>query len=83
VQHQTLGRKLKGHDAYYGITGNLDALGRLRFEVRRIWHKWLNRRSNRNRMPWERYERLLERYPLPNARIVHSYVGGGAANPRS
>jgi len=26
---------------------------------------WLNRRSAKTRMTWERFERLIERYPLP------------------
>jgi hypothetical protein len=43
-----------------------------RHEVKRVWRFWLNRRSQRARMTWERFYRLLERYPLPEARIVHS-----------
>jgi group II intron reverse transcriptase/maturase len=71
-QHRALGRKLSGHDAYYGITGNAAALERFHYEVPRIWRKWLDRRSNRARMTWERFSRLLERHPLPRARVVHS-----------
>ena len=29
-QHQTLSQKLRGHCAYYGITGNSQSLGRFR-----------------------------------------------------
>jgi len=43
-QHATLSQKLRGHDAYYGVTGNSRALGNLRHVVRRIWRKWLSRR---------------------------------------
>ena len=32
-QWAALSRKLRGHYAYYGITGNAQALGRLRYEV--------------------------------------------------
>ena len=71
-QHRALRCKLLGHDAYYGITGNGHALERYRYEVRRIWRKWLGRRSNRAGMTWERFQRLLLRYPLPPARVVHS-----------
>ncbi len=81
-QHKALTRKLRGHDAYYGITGNGAALERLRHQVRQIWHKWLDRRSSRGQMPWERFMRLLERFPLPPARVVHS-VFGRHASPRS
>jgi RNA-directed DNA polymerase len=71
-QQRVLRQKLMGHDAYYGITGNAAALERLRHEVRRSWQKWLNRRSHRARMNWQRFQRVLERYPLPPARVVHS-----------
>jgi hypothetical protein len=72
AQHRELQRKLQGHDAYYGITGNAPALERYRYEVRRSWRKWLDRRSNRARMGWDRFRLLLERYRLPPARVVHS-----------
>ena len=71
-QQQVLSRKLRGHDAYYGITGNSRALSRLRFEVQRRWRKWLNRRSRATRLNWSAFNRLLKRYPLPPARVVHS-----------
>jgi hypothetical protein len=64
-QHQHLASKLRGHYAYYGITGNLRRLCRFRYEVQRVWRKWLARRSQRTQMPWERFNRLLVRYPLP------------------
>ena len=63
--------KLRGHYAYYGITGNFRSLVRFYAQVRQVWWKWLGRRSQRARMTWERYARLLERYPLPQPRIVH------------
>ena len=72
AQQAALHRKLKGHYAYYGITGNGRALARFLFEVRRLWRKWLNRRSWRGRMTWEKFVRLVARYPLPQPRVVHS-----------
>jgi len=71
-QQQALSRKLRGHDAYYGITGNARALSRFRHEVRRLWRKWLNRRSRATRLNWAAFARLARRYPLPPARVVHS-----------
>lgn len=70
-QREQLARKLQGHYAYYGITANFRALDQYWFQTGRIWRKWLNRRSQRARMPMERFWRLLERYPLPRPRIVH------------
>ena len=54
VQVEALGRKLKGHFGYYGITGNYEALARYRREVIRVWRKWLARRGDPQGMSWER-----------------------------
>jgi RNA-directed DNA polymerase len=71
-QQKQLGLKLRGHYGYYGITGNSYAIKRFRFWVGRVWHRWLNRRSQHARMPWDKFNRLLEVYPLPPAQCVHS-----------
>jgi len=71
-QVEALGRKLKGHFGYFGITGNATALKRYRQEVIRIWRKWLARRGDPQGMPWARMNRLLTFYYLPEARVVHS-----------
>ena len=53
-QWDKLMQKLHGHFAYYGITGNAEALERFRGAVKRLWHKWLNRRSRRSGgMTWD------------------------------
>ena len=70
-QHARLVAMLRGHYEYYGITGNLRALATYHETVRRLWRKWLNRRSQRAKMPWDRYDRLLHRHPLPRPRIYH------------
>jgi RNA-directed DNA polymerase len=71
-QHAVLSRKLQGHYAYYGMTGNVQALLRFRQDVERRWRKWLNRRSWAVRLSWAQFARLRKRYPLPPARVVHS-----------
>ena len=71
-QAQKLRLKLQGHYGYYGITGNIESLKRLLFTVKRIWRKWLSRRSQKAYMSWPKFDRLLARYPLPSARVVHS-----------
>jgi RNA-directed DNA polymerase len=77
AQQKSLAQKLRGHFGYFGITGNFEALQRFLCEVQRAWQKWLNRRSQRARMNWERMQKLLERYPLPPPRIARPR----AANP--
>jgi RNA-directed DNA polymerase len=79
-QHQTLSHKIRGHLAYYGITGNGEALHRFRDAVARLWRKWLSRRQRGSPMTWADFTRLLQRYPLPAAVVVHS-VCRATANP--
>jgi RNA-directed DNA polymerase len=71
-QCAALGRKLQGHYAYFGITGNAPALARFLYEVRRVWRKWLSRRSHHGQMTWARFVRLTRHYRLPPPRVVHS-----------
>lgn len=73
VQHRALGKKVRGHFEYFGISGNYDAIARFLHEVIGAWRKWLNRRSQLASMPWARMLRLLERYPLPRPRIAHPF----------
>jgi group II intron reverse transcriptase/maturase len=79
-QQNTLGQKIRGHCAYYGITGNSQCLHEFRQQVMRLWHKWLNRRNNERSMTWAIFNRLLARYPLPQAAAIHS-VCRSAAKP--
>jgi hypothetical protein len=72
-QWEALKQKLRGHFGYFGIIGNFDALTRFRTGVVRAWRKWLDRRSQRGRMTWDRMNELLKRYPLPQARIARPY----------
>jgi group II intron reverse transcriptase/maturase len=73
-QHAILSQKVRGHYAYYGITGNFRMLKAFLRAVQRAWRWWLSRRNRRRDMNWDRFNRLLKRYGLPSPRIVHSYV---------
>jgi RNA-directed DNA polymerase len=73
-QWMVLKQKLAGHFAYFGVTGNCHALISLRFRVIAVWWKWLSRRSQRGRLPWEKMLRLLACYPLPEPRIRSANV---------
>ena len=80
VQQQVLAQKLRGHYGYFGITGNSKALQRFLYEVTRVWRKWLDRRSQRARVTWDRMLVLRKRYPLPQPRIAIPYTPR-VANP--
>ncbi len=68
-QQAALTAKLRGHFAYYGITGNSRSLSSFRHHARLAWHKWLSRRSSKAYIVWERFGDLERRYPLPPARL--------------
>jgi RNA-directed DNA polymerase len=69
-QHAGLVRRLRGHYNYFAVQGNFDQLAVLYEKSQRIWHKWLNRRSQRSRMNWERFADLMQDLPLPRPRIM-------------
>jgi RNA-directed DNA polymerase len=73
-QHTHLTAMMRGHYAYYGITGNFRRLSWYARRVTTIWQKWLSRRDRRGRFPKSRFSALLQRHPLPAARIVHRYT---------
>jgi len=79
-QQHTLGQKLRGHYAYYGITGNSRALSLFRTAVVRCWRFWLNRRNRERSLDWVQFNRLLQRHPLSPTKVVHS-VYARAASP--
>jgi len=74
VQHGRLSAVLNGHYAYYGITGNIRRLQEYRYQVARIWHKWLERRTRGRSITWTSFNAFLTRHSLPAARIVHRYT---------
>ena len=55
-QQRKLNGKPRGHDAYYGVTGNIRMRSRLRCEVARLWRKWLLRRNRGESLNWERFQ---------------------------
>jgi len=76
AQHAALVRRIRGHMNYFGVNGNLRSLGMLVAAVKRSWFKWLQRRSQRRRLNWERFGAILKRYPLPAPRVFVQIWGG-------
>jgi RNA-directed DNA polymerase len=80
-QHAHLVEKMRGHYAYYGITGNSRRLNWYAHSVAKIWRKWLSRRDRGSGFTWNRFNELLKRHPLPAAKIVHRYTEVSQALP--
>ncbi|ASP95387.1 group II intron reverse transcriptase/maturase [Sinorhizobium meliloti] len=63
---------LQGYLNYHAVPDNLRRLGGFRWEVGRAWRHALMRRSQRHRLSWERFQRLLRKY-LPPCRLMHPH----------
>jgi hypothetical protein len=68
-----LSAKMRGHYAYYGVSNNSRSIEVYYQHVIRMVYKWINRRSQKKSMDWEKYVQYLKRYPLPKPRIVHQF----------
>lgn len=64
-----LNKKLRGLYQYYGISGNSKSLQNIDLYVKQSLHKALKRRSQRSKMTWERFNRILAQFPLERPTI--------------
>ena len=64
-QFRQLKVKIKGHYNYFGICGNAKSLEKFFLQSKRAWFKWLKRRSNRRDLYWDKFNRILDYYRLP------------------
>ena len=65
-----LGRVIKGYFNYHAVPGNMHRLSGFLSEVCRSWRHALLRRSQRHRLSWSRFNRLVRKY-VPPCRVVH------------
>lgn len=64
-------RHLRGHLAYYAVSGNSRSLRQYFYAASRILFKWLNRRSQRRSITWARLSPVLRDW-LPRIHIKHN-----------
>jgi hypothetical protein len=74
-QAAALNAKLRGH---YRRPTNARSLWRFYRLVRRLWHKWLNRRTRGKSLDWDTFQQLLARHPLLLPRICHAWASTGS-----
>jgi len=65
-----LNAKLRGYYNYYGIIGNYDSLEEFFNISLKILYKWLNRRSQRKSINWDKFEEIIGWYNVCKPRIV-------------
>ena len=70
------GRWLKavvtGFFAYHAVPTNSRALGAFRYHVIKLWLRTLRRRSQKDRMTWERIAKIADHW-LPAPRVLHPW----------
>jgi RNA-directed DNA polymerase len=72
-QYEWLCSVVRGHCQYYGVPTNIRALQSFRRKVTEIWHRSLQRRSQRGRWTRAKQRAFEERFSLPSPRIVHPW----------
>jgi RNA-directed DNA polymerase len=72
AQGAWLQRVLRGYFNYHAVPGNSAALEAFRTQTARSWLAALRRRSQRHRLPWERFTQRVTRW-LPRPKILHPY----------
>ena len=73
LTQQLFGRALRGHYQYYGVIFNYRALRMFKDCVVRLWRKTLGKRSQKGRVIWASYTRLLGAFPLPEPVIQQAW----------
>lgn len=68
-----LGSKLRGHYEYYGVSENYRSIDKFYKLAIKLAKKWMNRRSQKRAMNWEKMGNYLLLYPLPKPRIRHNF----------
>jgi RNA-directed DNA polymerase len=63
---------IQGYFNYHAVPGNLKILSSFKRDVGLMWLKSLRRRSQRSRMTWERFSKLLAIF-IPLLRRIHNY----------
>jgi group II intron reverse transcriptase/maturase len=76
-QRASLKSRMQGHFNYFGVNGNSKALEQLYLETKKVWFKWLNRRSQRSSLTWPQFLAKLKALPLPRPRIKVQLWGAG------
>jgi hypothetical protein len=74
---------VQGYFNYHAVPGNMDSLNSFRAQVIWRWYRALRRRSQHDRMTWERFLTLVGRW-IPSAKILHPHpnVRFDATHPR-
>jgi hypothetical protein len=68
-----LNRKLLGYYNYFGVTGNFQSLNSFVYQVKGLFFKWLNGRSQRKSYNWKGFKELVKCFEIAKPRILHAF----------
>jgi group II intron reverse transcriptase/maturase len=63
---------VQGYYRYHAVPGNLRRLSLFRWRLRRLWRQTLRRRGQKQRLTWEKLDRIFTRW-IPVPRVLHPY----------
>lgn len=63
--------KIRGHIQYYGVSHNTEKVNEFKSRATKILFKWLNRRSQKRSFDWDKFNKFIQKYPLPKTVVVH------------
>ena len=61
--------KVRGHMQYYSVSTNLFRVKQFVKQAVKIFFKWMNRRSQKRSLSWDKFNKFLIKYPLPKIRV--------------
>jgi RNA-directed DNA polymerase len=64
-------RHLRGHLAYYAVSGNARSIRTYAYRISRLLFRRLNQRSQRRSVAWDRFGKILSGW-MPSLRIQHN-----------
>ena len=71
-QGHWLRQVVRGYFAYHAVPTNYRAIGAFRHHVKDLWRRMLMRRSQKDRTPWARIDKIADAW-LPKPRILHPW----------
>ena len=72
-QKAEIEKMLRGHYRYYGVGGNISALYALYRHTIKYWRKSLSSRSQKGKLNWSKYKKILEKFPPIKPRLFLPY----------
>ncbi|MHA6845377.1 reverse transcriptase domain-containing protein [Ralstonia syzygii] len=72
LQGQWLAQIVRGYFTYHAVPTNFRSLRAFRHGVMKIWLRTLRRRSQKDRMTWQRMQHLADQW-LPQPQILHAW----------